>query len=47
MSNRFWISLLVAVVVAVVVYLVTRRLFGFTFLLLPLFFVWGGRSDGR
>jgi hypothetical protein len=47
MTSRFWISLLVAAVVAVVVYLVTRRLFGFTFLLLPLFFVWGGRSGGR
>lgn len=47
MSSRFWISLLVAVLVAAVVYLVTRRVFGFTLLLLPLFFVWGGRSGGR
>jgi hypothetical protein len=47
MSSRFWISLLVAVAVAAVVYLVTRRVFGFAFLLLPLFFVWGGRPGGR
>jgi hypothetical protein len=47
MSSRFWMSLLVAVAVAALVYLVTRRLFGFTFLLLPLFFVWGGRPGRR
>lgn len=47
MTSRFWMSLLVAVIVAVVVYLVTRRLFGFTFLLLPLFFVWGSRPGRR
>ena len=46
MTSQFWIALLVAVLAAVA-YLVTRRLFGFTLLLLPLFFVWGGRSGGR
>jgi hypothetical protein len=47
MSSRFWMSLLVAVAVAAVVYLVTRRLFGFSLLLLPLFFVWGSRPGRR
>lgn len=43
MSSRFWISLLIVVLVAALVYVVSRRFFGFTFLLLPLFFAWGGR----
>jgi len=47
MTSRFWMSLLVAVAVAALVYLVTRRLFGFAFLLLPLFFVGGSRPGRR
>jgi hypothetical protein len=46
-SSRFWLSLLVAVLVAALVYVVTRRVFGVTFLLLPLFFVWGGSGRDR
>ena len=44
MSSRFWISLLVAVLVAALIYAATRRFFGFTVFLLPLFFVWSGRG---
>jgi hypothetical protein len=47
MSSRFWLSLLVAVLVAGLVYALSRRLFGFTLLLLPLFFVWGGGGKDR
>ena len=47
MILRFWLTLLVAVLVAAVVYLVTGRLSGFTFPLLPLVFVWGSRPGGR
>jgi hypothetical protein len=47
MSSRFWLSLLVAVLFAALVYVVTRRLLGFTLLLLPLFFAWGGGGRGR
>ncbi len=47
MSSRFWIALVVVLLVAALVYIVTRRLFGFTLVLLTLFFVWGGRSGGR
>lgn len=43
MSSRFWMSLLVTVLVAALVYVVSRRLFGVALLLIPLFFV-GGRS---
>jgi len=43
MSSRFWIALLVAVLVALLVLVVSRRFFGFSLLLLPLFFAWGGR----
>jgi len=47
MSSRFWIALVVAVLVAALTYVVSRRLFGVTFLLLPLYFAWGGRSGER
>jgi hypothetical protein len=47
MSSRFWTALVVALLIAALTYVVSRRLFGFTFLLLPLFFVWGGRRGGR
>ncbi len=42
MSSRFWMTLLVAVLVAALTYVVSRRLFGVGLLLLPLFFL--GRS---
>jgi hypothetical protein len=44
MSSRFWISLLLAVLIAALTFLVSRRLFGVTFLLLPLFFLRSGRG---
>jgi hypothetical protein len=47
MSSRFWIALLVAVLVAALTYVVSRRLFGVGLLLLPLFFLWSGRSRER
>jgi hypothetical protein len=47
MSSRFWIALVVAVLVAILVFVVSRRLFGFSLLLLPLFFVWGGGGKNR
>jgi hypothetical protein len=47
MSSRFWISLMVALLVAALVYVVSRRLFGVTFLLLPLFFAWGSGPKDR
>jgi len=40
---RLWTSVLVAVLIAALTFFVSRRL-GFTFLLLPLFFVWGSPS---
>ncbi|HQJ26599.1 MAG TPA: hypothetical protein PKZ80_05125 [Thermoleophilia bacterium] len=43
MSSRLLTSLLVTVLVAMLVYLVTHRLFGFPLLLLPLFIAWDGR----
>ena len=36
---------MLAILVAVLTFLVSRRLFGVTFLLLPLFFLGGGRRD--
>jgi hypothetical protein len=45
MSSRFWMSLLVAVLVTVLVYVVSHRLFGVALLFIPLFFVGGRRSD--
>ena len=47
MSSRFWIALLVAVLVAALTYVVSRRLFGVGLLLLPLFFIGRGRSGER
>jgi hypothetical protein len=40
-------ALLVALVVAALIFVVSRRLFGVTFLLLPLFFLGSGRSGER
>jgi hypothetical protein len=42
MSPRWLTALLVALLIAALTFLVSRKL-GFTLLLLPLFFVWGGR----
>lgn len=42
MSSRWWIVVLVAALIAALTFFVSRKL-GFTLLLLPLFFVWGGR----
>ena len=47
MSSRFWMALLVAVLLAALTFVVSRRLFGVTFLLLPLFFLGNGRSGDR
>jgi hypothetical protein len=44
MSSRFWMALLVAVLVAALTYVVSHRLFGVGLLVLPLFFIWRGRS---
>ncbi len=41
--SRMWILILVALLIAALTFFVSRRL-GFAFLLLPLFFVWGGRT---
>jgi hypothetical protein len=43
MSSRTWTLLLVALLIAALTFFVSRKL-GFTLLLLPLFFVWGGGS---
>ena len=40
---RLWIFVLVALLIAALTFFVSRRL-GFTFLLLPLIFVWGSPS---
>ncbi len=40
---RLWILVLVALLIAALTFFVSRRL-GFTFLLLPLIFVWGSPS---
>ena len=45
MSSRWWIVLVVALLISALTFLVSRRI-GFTLLLLPLFFVWGGRPRG-
>ncbi len=42
MSPRWLTVLLVALLIAALTFFVSRKL-GFTLLLLPLFFVWGGR----
>ena len=42
MSSRWWIAVLVALLISALTFFVSRRI-GFTLLLLPLFFVWGGR----
>jgi uncharacterized membrane protein len=47
MSSRFWIALMVAVLVAALTYVVSRRVFGFAFLLLPIFFLWGSGPKDR
>ena len=44
MSSRFWMALLVAVLVAALTYVVSRRVFGVGLLLVPLFFLGRGRS---
>lgn len=46
MSSRTWTLLLVALLIAALTLFVSRKL-GFTFLLLPLFFVWGGGPRDR
>ena len=43
MSTRWWTVILVALLISALTYFVSHKL-GFTLLLLPLFFVWGGRS---
>jgi hypothetical protein len=47
MSSRFWMALLVAVLVAALTYVVSRRVFGVGLLLLPLFFLGRGHSGER
>jgi hypothetical protein len=47
MSSRFWMALLVAVLVAALTYMVSRRLFGIGLLVLPLFFLGRGGSGER
>jgi hypothetical protein len=42
MSSRWWIVILAALLISALTFFVSRRI-GFTLLLLPLFFVWGGR----
>jgi len=46
MSSRWLTTILVAVLIAALTFVVSRR-FGFTLLLLPLFLVWGSRSGDR
>ncbi len=45
MSSRWWIVILVALLISALTLFVSRRI-GFTLLLLPLFLVWGGRPRG-
>jgi hypothetical protein len=40
--SRMWILILVALLIGALTFFVSRSL-GFALLLLPLFFVWGGR----
>jgi hypothetical protein len=47
MSSRFWMALLVAVLIAALTYVVSRRLFGVGLLLLPLFFLGRGHRGDR
>jgi hypothetical protein len=42
MSSRFWTALIVAVLIAALTYVVSRRLFGVGLLLVPLFFLGRG-----
>jgi hypothetical protein len=42
MSTRWLVVILVALLISALTFFVSRKL-GFTLLLLPLFFVWGGR----
>lgn len=42
MSTRWLTVILVALLISALTFFVSRKL-GFTLLLLPLFFVWGGR----
>lgn len=44
MTSRTWTLLLVALLIAALTFFVSRKL-GFTLLLLPLFFLWGGPKD--
>jgi hypothetical protein len=46
MSSRFWMALLVAVLVAALTYVVSHRVFGVGLLVLPLFFL-GRDSSGE
>ena len=46
MSPRWLTVLLIALLIAALTFFVSRKL-GFTLLLLPLFFVWGGGSKDR
>ena len=41
MTSRTWTLLVVALLIAALTFLVSRRLFGVGVLLLPLFFFWG------
>jgi hypothetical protein len=42
MSTRWFTVILIALLISALTFFVSRKL-GFTLLLLPLFFVWGGR----
>jgi hypothetical protein len=44
MSPRWLTMLLIALLIAALTFFVSRKL-GFTFLVLPLFFVWGSRPE--
>ena len=47
MTSRTWTLLLAALLVAALTFFVSRRLFGVGILLLPLFFLWGGRPNDK
>jgi hypothetical protein len=47
MSSRFWVALLAALLIAALTYIVSRRVFGFAFLLLPVFLLWGRGPKDR
>ncbi len=44
--SRTWTLIAVSLLIAALTFFVSRR-FGVTFLFLPLFFAWGGRSGER